>query len=742
MADYEFRPIGPEATAIDGLFNDFENFDPNKDYTVSELLGFITSKAALSSIFLSIQQLIEKTYEANANAGYTNLDVELAKGAFSTLAERLDDILYQASHSTINLDRAGQDLKEALTGGAVAVVGTDAVDTINIKDNALRLIKMLASDVNLINPANYNLIMSKDGAKLNIYSQLYDGIGNFYTGTGTTVSFSDNNSFVDVAKMLTISIKVDGGGSVGPQINATVTNQTHAYVQGYWINKSDILNLDAKTTMRGRFVTDVSSYYGANMTKFDMLKVGFTSERKEATYTVVSTVMAEFGGYMFIQHRLMVHTDTIKTINARIDYLNKVVPASLRVVGWVFIQSPYSLMPHHLYLGQSLDSDSEGGANLLLNGAFYNGVENWNLIGTASVDSAMVYTTKPVLRLPDYEAKAIQEVAIGSGVTNVSLSIKGNRLVTVLIEWLDSAKVVVDSKQNQVELTSGNRNTLTFEKPTNATKIRVTLYGSTNSPYVENVQLETGTTAHDFNINEKDVVFQKQLNDTILNAGLESPLKGAKGNLIGDSIAAPIDGYAMVIQQALDTQVIDRHAIGGRPIANGTANGDGANTYGKVFNGTTVDYLQYVFTIIAGLTNDFKLNAPLGVIKPIGSTFDTNTSIGALQDLIEYILQANPSIQIFMSTPLHRNNDGYSSETTNTAGHKLVDYVDAMIKVGELYSIPVYDAYRKSGVNMLNLDKYTYDGLHLNGTGSNTGPGYSMVGGKLAKFIVENYVKV
>lgn len=93
MADYEFRPIGPEATAIDGLFTDFERFDPTKDYSVAELLQFITGKASLSSILLAVQRLVEKTYQENAEAGFSNLEVLTARGGYDNLNKRIESVI-------------------------------------------------------------------------------------------------------------------------------------------------------------------------------------------------------------------------------------------------------------------------------------------------------------------------------------------------------------------------------------------------------------------------------------------------------------------------------------------------------------------------------------------------------------------------------------------------------------------------------------------------------------------------
>lgn len=212
---------------------------------------------------------------------------------------------------------------------------------------------------------------------------------------------------------------------------------------------------------------------------------------------------------------------------------------------------------------------------------------------------------------------------------------------------------------------------------------------------------------------------------------------GHEGNIVGDSIAAPYGSYATKIEEIAGTGHIYRHAIGGRPMANGTTAGDGGNTYGKVWtDGVTTAYENFKFSILSHATNDFKLNVALGEVKTPDSTFDTNTFAGAYQDLVEYILSKNPTISLLLMTPLQRDNGGYNTTSTNTAGHKLVDYVNVIKEIGKLYSLPVFDAYNSGGINTQNLDVTTSDGLHPNDIG------YTIVGTRLAKWFKDNAVIV
>lgn len=189
-------------------------------------------------------------------------------------------------------------------------------------------------------------------------------------------------------------------------------------------------------------------------------------------------------------------------------------------------------------------------------------------------------------------------------------------------------------------------------------------------------------------------------------------------------------GMGTIIKEKLGLNIYDNQGISGRPMANGTDNGDGTNTTIKDYSSFSDKHL----IIIAAGTNDFKLDVPLGeLVSPKSSSFEDTTFYGAYQEAIEHIVTHNPNSRIVLFTPLHRDNGGYNSwSTINKAGHKLIDYVDAVHKIGELYSYQVVNLYSKSGINKLNLNEMTSDGLHL------IDPGYHNAGEVAAMDILQN----
>ena len=77
-------------------------------------------------------------------------------------------------------------------------------------------------------------------------------------------------------------------------------------------------------------------------------------------------------------------------------------------------------------------------------------------------------------------------------------------------------------------------------------------------------------------------------------------------------------------------------------------------------------------------------------------------------------------LRIVLITPLPRGKfdtqPAYGE--ANSKGHKLIDYVNAVKTVGELYNIPVLDLYNLSGFNKFNISTFMNDNLHPNEVGN------------------------
>ncbi len=183
-------------------------------------------------------------------------------------------------------------------------------------------------------------------------------------------------------------------------------------------------------------------------------------------------------------------------------------------------------------------------------------------------------------------------------------------------------------------------------------------------------------------------------------------------------------GYQTLLCEKLGFSSYHNAGMDGRPMSNGSANGEGNVSLALEF-----DFSGYDLCIIAAGTNDFKLNMPIGEYKTDKTAYDITTFYGAYQTTLDCIKKSNEKITVCLFTPLQRNNAGYTTTSTNTAGHKLIDYVNAVKDLGEKYSVSVCDMYANSGITEENVFEYTIDGLHPNNKG------YELMGACAVEFI-------
>jgi lysophospholipase L1-like esterase len=189
-------------------------------------------------------------------------------------------------------------------------------------------------------------------------------------------------------------------------------------------------------------------------------------------------------------------------------------------------------------------------------------------------------------------------------------------------------------------------------------------------------------------------------------------------------------GYQTVLKEKLSLGTHTNKGVNGATLADRA----GVSVSGVSTIKSIASYASYDLCTIAFGTNDFKQGVPLGTLGVIGdSNFDLTTFYGAYREAIEYILTSNPEIQLVLLTPLQRNQHNYDVNTVNSQGLKLIDYVNAVKQVGQLYSIPVCDLYSVSGITQLSLATYTRDGLHPNDDG------YDRIGRLLARFLKSGF---
>ena len=114
---------------------------------ITELIKKIRSAILGKDVRESIAGAIEQCYEDASKNGNANMEVSEARGNFDTLKKRLDsnDSKIEKKRDKnvyIKMADLDQEVKEAMTGGSVAVVGKDSVNDSSVQNRTLSPTKM------------------------------------------------------------------------------------------------------------------------------------------------------------------------------------------------------------------------------------------------------------------------------------------------------------------------------------------------------------------------------------------------------------------------------------------------------------------------------------------------------------------------------------------------------------------------------------------------------------------------
>ena len=200
-------------------------------------------------------------------------------------------------------------------------------------------------------------------------------------------------------------------------------------------------------------------------------------------------------------------------------------------------------------------------------------------------------------------------------------------------------------------------------------------------------------------------------------------LKGAVVNFLGDSIT---EGVGASVPENRFTDVFARefgakannYGVSGSRIARQIVVTDEEYDRDYCLRMEEMDPDADVVVVFGG-TNDFGHgDAPFG-------TFDDRTPdtfCGATHTLVRTLIERYPHAEIVFITPLHRLNENCPTGDNKPAPvATLKDYVDAMRRILEYYSVPVLDLYAESGLQPavpVIQELYMPDGLHPSDAGN------------------------
>lgn len=209
-------------------------------------------------------------------------------------------------------------------------------------------------------------------------------------------------------------------------------------------------------------------------------------------------------------------------------------------------------------------------------------------------------------------------------------------------------------------------------------------------------------------------------------SGAKAYWQGKKWVAFGDSISAgfQLDDpdtqlYSHLIAKDLGLQLVSgsMHAMNsmGYTVTAGTAVGQ--HSMPAYVNADKNEDADLV-TIFAG-TNDFGRS----VAMPLGTMADdanTESFYGRLKLTCDLLCAKYPNALVILVTPLPRHDCEDGTKGTVEPTKTLVDYADAIRQVAALYSFPVLDLTRESGMQMRSKafrTAYMADNIHPNAAG-------------------------
>ena len=179
-------------------------------------------------------------------------------------------------------------------------------------------------------------------------------------------------------------------------------------------------------------------------------------------------------------------------------------------------------------------------------------------------------------------------------------------------------------------------------------------------------------------------------------------------NTLGDSITF-FNYYQPIVKAKLGILTVNNYGVSSTCI---TAT-DSSDTQAMCVRYASMDNTADLVTILGGINDYYTLGG-----KPLGVLGDNTkyTFYGALKVLLEGVVTNNPTARVAFFTPLQCV-DSVLGFSQNSLGFKLIDYVNAIKQVCEIYSIPVLDLYGGCGINQQNGTTFIGDGVHPNTIG-------------------------
>lgn len=133
------------------------------------------------------------------------------------------------------------------------------------------------------------------------------------------------------------------------------------------------------------------------------------------------------------------------------------------------------------------------------------------------------------------------------------------------------------------------------------------------------------------------------------------------------------------------------------------------------------DISEYEYILFFSGTNDYGMNLAVGNLTDEPSNAVGASFCASVKYVLDNVFTQNPDIEAAIITPTFRNYQSSGgtgnayTDVKNAAGNTLGDFCEALVNIGMMYNVPVYDMRRNSIINHKNYATM----LHPQNEGSN-----------------------
>lgn len=683
------------AKVVDGLNEDVpDTFDNNGDYNKTNWkTGDRISQGKLNKI----EDALDKINQNEKN-DVAALDKRVTNN-FNVLDSNKAD-KNEVNSKIWGMVNMGQDVKEAMTGGSVAVVGKNSVLEDNIVDNQISARKLSNESIvtHLLHKGGNTNLFNKNQIKNNGYIN-WDGsfVSNSSYYTSEPIYVLPNLEMTIIADWISSQgsqnrlhlYKMDGthiqsiANATSPQTIITPTNVGYIRIS---LHKS--AKWDNTMVLIGNTVPDDFIPFGAN---FDFIKSTVTNEVIEDESIDLRCIKK---GIFDIKRKADNLLDNSLEPYDTSEFIQVISPAKLEIV---------DAYEDFKYMGIK---------------------KNYKVTYTQEVTNKLSLQGK-LRSLSDLGLNVGDTATIGLIYKQDSLNSLNHEL-TLTVNYYTSTSTYLTSAGGAVYTNMGNGMRYAKLKiviPEEASKIAIIIRNDVNLSQTEifyfgGIYISKNNTNEIIHISEFDL---KTENNNLRDKNIM---------FLGDSITADKNGWPKRMCDIIKPKGYLNLAVSGATWmdkadtiydGNPTSSNNSSNCIGnQVQKAINQEFVPDIIIICAG-TNDSNGGTDLEAQFTINSEYlsleevDRMTFAGAIRYSVETLLTKFPNAQIFISTPL-QGAEGVRRYTTQKAKR------DKIKETSERLSIPVFDAFIDSGIygcfeNYNAQGKYLKDGLHPNSAG-------------------------